>query len=668
MALHIKTIIFSIAFFLGAAFVSPIFALDHPFPRKANYFLSWEMSTKEADELARWDVVILDMEIQERQPHLIRRMRQQNPDIIVLVYITPQEIRRDADVSFSRMRKKLASQIPDEWYLQNAGGERLSWWPGTWILNMSDSAPKKNTFTPNVFMANFVVDELLSTGLWDGVFYDNAWDNITFFAGKNIDYTVDGRVDADVDIEWQNGMKTLYNETRALAGEDIIIVGNSDSPAYADELNGMMLENFRANTWGQVMNRYAYNEGERMEPTLNIINANTGNKGNGTEYQKMRYGLTSSLLEDGYYSYDFGDRNHGQTWWFDEYNINLGKPLAQRISDNEYETYTEDLWRRSFSNGLTLVNSTKEAKTVSLGGEFEKIHGTQDVRINDGSIVSELTVGAEDGVVLLKTFETLDNVLFSNGDFARFLRPNGKRVRNGFFVFEEKYDGGVQIAHIDIDGNGLTDDLLVVTGNKVEAWQHDGQRFLKVYPYTANFKGNLLVAVGDLTGDGRIEIVVAPEYGYPFPIKVYSRFGQKIQDDWFPFGKKYIGGYSLAIGDVHTNSGNELVIGAGKGSHPYVNVFSQQFQALQKWFAYESTFLGGVNVAVGNVDGVGKDEIVVGPGRGKAPLIKVFDGVGEQVGSTISAYTSFANDGIDVRVVDVDFDGREDIIGLSSGL
>ena len=38
------------------------------YPRLANYFLKWEMTETEAKELARWDLLILDMENQENNP------------------------------------------------------------------------------------------------------------------------------------------------------------------------------------------------------------------------------------------------------------------------------------------------------------------------------------------------------------------------------------------------------------------------------------------------------------------------------------------------------------------------------------------------------------------------------------------------------------------------
>jgi len=39
---------------------------------------------------------------------------------------------------------------------------------------------------------------------------------------------------------------------------------------------------------------------------VTILNSNTGNSGQRSDYQKVRFGLTSALLSDGYYSFDYG--------------------------------------------------------------------------------------------------------------------------------------------------------------------------------------------------------------------------------------------------------------------------------------------------------------------------------------------------------------------------
>ena len=50
-------------------------------------------------------------------------------------------------------------------------------------------------------------------------------------------------------------------------------------------------------------------------------------------YQRMRFGLTSALLEGGLYGFELGTTWHGNAWWYDEYESNLGAPINSTKDD-----------------------------------------------------------------------------------------------------------------------------------------------------------------------------------------------------------------------------------------------------------------------------------------------------------------------------------------------
>lgn len=633
------------------------------FPRLANYFLQYDISNAEAQALARWDLIILDMEVQAKSLEQLKRIRALNPDIIILAYVTSQEVFQDAAYGYSDLRKALSRGISEDWYLKDSRGNRITWWPGTYMLDATDTTGWLS------HLRDFMINEVLSTGYWDGIFYDNTWDNVTYFVGTDIDVNGDGRAEPRdaIDAAWRDGMRYLYESTRERTNGTYIIVGNGTTQVYAGSLNGQLIENFTGGSaWTPTMVAYENFNDTHLDPTTNIINANTANRGGANNYRAMRFGLTSSLLEDGYYAFSFGDTAHNQLWWYDEYDINLGDPLGSAAASSRARTYTPDVWRRDFTNGISVVNSDSKNRTVDLGGEFEKLTGSQDPVANDGAIVSSLSVPAQDGRILLKTTETLDDVLFTNGDFVRFLRADGSRVRNGFFVFDETQRGGTQIARIDMNSNGKAE-ILLVKGAKLEVYRDDGQLYMRQYPYTTQYRGELRIAIGDLDNNGYAEVFVAPSDGYALPIRVYTRYGSQIKRDWYPFGEQYVGGYSLAVGTLSSPFRNNLIIGAGVGSSPYVNVYNYLYEKEGDWFAYERQFTGGVFVATGDIDGDGKDEVITGPGAGKGPRIKTFEGDGTQI-SEFDAYSTFLTEGIRVRSADVDFDGVDDILGFSSGV
>jgi hypothetical protein len=77
--------------------------------------------------------------------------------------------------------------------------------------------------------------------------------------------------------------------------------------------------------------------------------------------------------------------------------------------------------------------------------------------------------------------------------------------------------------------------------------------------------------------------------------------------------------------------------------------------------AYDKDFRGGVNVAVGDIDGDGQAEIITGPGPGADPQVRVFDKAG-RLKAQFMAYDHNLKNGLSVAVDDLNQDGRLDIL------
>ncbi len=171
------------------------------------------------------------------------------------------------------------------------------------------------------------------------------------------------------------------------------------------------------------------------------------------------------------------------------------------------------------------------------------------------------------------------------------------------------------------------------------------------------------VAVGDVNGDGKDEIITAAGPGSAPVVRVFNEVGVELSSfDAFPSHINI--GLNVATGDLNNDGTDEIVIGTMRGGGPYVRVFDMDGNArfTPGFFAYDEGFRGGVNVAVGNIDGKGGDEIVTGAGSGGGPHVRVFNRYGEYTGIDFFPFGDSDKGGVSVAVANVDGGPEEEII------
>lgn len=650
--------------FLVWPFLAQAIVLDDSYPRLANYFLKWEISDQEAKELAKWNLLILDMEVAENSRPQLLEIRRLNPKIIILAYLTSQEILNEINgYTPAYLRQHLNEQIIEGWILKDSTGRNIVNWPQTHMLNLTDAAPVNFLGEHfNDYLPRFVNEEIKASGLWDGIFYDNIWGDVAWINKGDLDLNNDGQAEdtTTANVLWSAGVKKMLATTRSLVGPDFIIVGNGRVyQDYQPLLNGAMLENFPSSwenggTWAGSMKTYLSLPTLNRQPLTSIINVY---KQNQLDYQSMRFGLTSTLLGNGFYSFDYDVSSHNQTWWYDEYDVNLGP--AQGAAFNLLkggQDMQAGLWRRDFKHGLVLLNSTdQEQRFTSDREDLEKITGTQNPLFNTGQKINYLKIAPQDGLILWKRNTTIKDYSFINGYFYRVFNVKGEFVQNGFFAYLKSFSGEDKIIKTKIAG---TENTLDASSGQIKIYSADNL-VLKFKPYGQNFSGDLNISA--LSNEfGLSQLVVGPNLQGGPQVQIYSPDG-RLRHSFFAYDKKLHSGVQVALGDVDGDGEGEIVTAPGRGEKPLIKIFSLRGDLENSWLAYDEKFRGGVSLVAADVSGDAQPEIITGPLQGGGPQVRIFSAAGQAINSFF-AYDKNYHGGIQVTASDLNEDGRPEIL------
>jgi len=184
--------------------------------------------------------------------------------------------------------------------------------------------------------------------------------------------------------------------------------------------------------------------------------------------------------------------------------------------------------------------------------------------------------------------------------------------------------------------------------------------------YALDWKGGATVAVGDINGDDELDIVAGTGPGTRSAFAAFNPLGILFTSNSGVYGN-FTGGVNVAAGDVNGDGFDDIITGAGPGGGPHVIVFTGNAQGLPSevggFYAYDPNFHGGVTVAAADIDGNGTDEIITGAGPGGGPHVRVFNANGTPFGGDgFYAYHPNFHGGVNVAAGDFGGDSKAEII------
>ncbi len=251
----------------------------------------------------------------------------------------------------------------------------------------------------------------------------------------------------------------------------------------------------------------------------------------------------------------------------------------------------------------------------------------------------------------------------SPGQKPQLVAANGNIVNTWT---EESLSPGLNFVTADLEGDGEPE---IITGAHsgesplVTIYSSSGHKISDFLSHEATFLGGVNVSAADLNNDGRAEIIVAPASNGPAEIKIFDYQGS-LKNSFFIADKNWRGGLSIAAGDLDGKGDSQIVAGFGAGHEPQIRIINTNGRVVGVFLAYEKSFRGGVNVAIANLDGRierSRSEIIIAPGPGRAPQIKIFDHRAK-LKNQFLGYDNNWRAGINVAAGDITNDGVAEII------
>jgi FG-GAP-like repeat len=273
----------------------------------------------------------------------------------------------------------------------------------------------------------------------------------------------------------------------------------------------------------------------------------------------------------------------------------------------------------------------------------------------------------------------------SNSGNVAVLLGNGDGTFRGAVTYTLGANGASAVAVADVNGDGIPD-LIVGTGSHtaglvgVLLGNGDGT-FQAETTYSSGGVSPLAVAAGDVNGDGHPDVVVANQCAdstcTSSNVGVLLNIGSGTFGAVTTLGSGGIFPDGVVIADVNADGKPDLVVANSSTSSTVDNgsvgvLLGNGDGTFQTAVSYGSGAFGAASVAVADVNGDGKPDLVVAncsatssSCTGGGGTVGVLLGIGNGTFQTAVTFGAGGNTPFGVAVADVNEDGRPDIVTAS---
>lgn len=371
-----------------------------------DYDFADSSATKQA-LLARFGFVIIGARTGTTLQQLAAGIRARKSNIPLAIYTVPTETYCNPPSSGDTYNSAIWQAVQNtDWWLHQADGSKSAW-SSTWgTCDVNYTAWGKRDASGRTWPQwRYQYDKAqlidhVPNAWW---FSDNGWASPRVSADYKRIGTNQAKTDPTIVSAIRSGMTAYWDLLHA--GGANAVMSNVDSDLdfapYQGKLRGAFYEGAMGRswsietwaTWNDTMNRYR----ALMRNTYGHL-ALFQVYGGVTDYAMMRYGLASSLMEDGMYVYVPSTGTFKPTW-YDEYDAPIGAPSEPPPT----APAQNGIWMRRYANGVVLVNPSKTASaSIDVGSGYKRLLGSQDPAVNNGAVQSRVTLGPRQGLLMVR--------------------------------------------------------------------------------------------------------------------------------------------------------------------------------------------------------------------------------------------------------------------------
>lgn len=345
---------------------------------------------------------------------VVRNIKAINPDSKVFLYENSMEVADGnpaAATVFTKVEQMKWWAFPrggDGEALLSPFGQRES--KPNYLVNTTAYTPRDSSgYQQWEWHARWIVQQYYQPNpSIDGFFEDNVFWKPRVDADWNRDGITDSKDSPQAGKWLREGYRKRFELLHTLMPGKLMIGNVADwgrSSAVLTELdqtlNGGVIEGILGASyspeswasWSEMMRWYRKTMAAIAEPKLVAFHQ----QGSPTDYQSLRYGLASCLLDNGYFAFSDPAKGYSGVVWFDEYDAKLGKAVMPPVTT----AWQKGVYRRDYENGIALVNPKGNGPVeVTLEEDFRRIDGKQAPTVNNGQLARKVLLQDRDGIIL----------------------------------------------------------------------------------------------------------------------------------------------------------------------------------------------------------------------------------------------------------------------------